>query len=158
MNKLTIQINNLEALERLIGGDSDVEIDIRNSVVQKFAEKHLKAVANSVELNKSMESFRKTLNEHLTEQVVKHIGEFKTYYSGGTPYDLKLHPDFQRLVDANIKNAVNKMIDENVKAGIAKSTSDLDINSLIEKRIDMGIAAIVRAKVDEKMDKIKAQI
>ena len=39
-----IQINSLEALERLIGGDTDVEIEIRNSIVQEFAKKHLKGV------------------------------------------------------------------------------------------------------------------
>ena len=37
-----IQINSLEALERLIGGDPSLEFDIRNNVAQKFAAKHLK--------------------------------------------------------------------------------------------------------------------
>lgn len=40
-----IQINSLEALERLIGGDSELEFEIRNNVAQDFAKKHLKAVA-----------------------------------------------------------------------------------------------------------------
>jgi hypothetical protein len=40
----------LEALERLIGGDSEVEVESRNSVVQKFAETHLKAIANSTNM------------------------------------------------------------------------------------------------------------
>lgn len=41
-----IQINSLEALERLIGGDTNVEIEIRNSIVQEFAKKHLKAMVS----------------------------------------------------------------------------------------------------------------
>ena len=41
-----IQINSLDALERLIGGDTELEIEVRNSVIQKFAEKHLKPLAN----------------------------------------------------------------------------------------------------------------
>jgi hypothetical protein len=34
-----IQINSLEALERLIGNDNNLEIDIRNSIVQNFTKK-----------------------------------------------------------------------------------------------------------------------
>ena len=41
-----IQINSIDALERLIGGDTDVEIEIRNSIVQEFAKKHLKAMVS----------------------------------------------------------------------------------------------------------------
>ena len=37
-----IQINSLEALERLIGGDTELEIEVRNSIVQEFAKKYLK--------------------------------------------------------------------------------------------------------------------
>jgi hypothetical protein len=41
-----IQISSLDALERLIGGDTELEIELRNSVVQNFAHKHLKALVN----------------------------------------------------------------------------------------------------------------
>lgn len=44
---IKIQIASLEALERLIGGDSQLEIEIRESVVQNFAKKHLKGVAEA---------------------------------------------------------------------------------------------------------------
>ena len=44
MNSVTIQINSLEALERLIGNDAELEINIRNAIVQKFTKKHLKAI------------------------------------------------------------------------------------------------------------------
>ena len=41
---MKIQINSLEALERLIGGDTQVEIEIRNSIVQEFTKKYLKSL------------------------------------------------------------------------------------------------------------------
>jgi hypothetical protein len=43
---MKIQINSLEALERLIGGDTEVELEIRNNIVQEFAKKNLKALVN----------------------------------------------------------------------------------------------------------------
>ena len=38
--KIVLQINSLKALERLIGGDSELEIGVRNSIVQEFSKKH----------------------------------------------------------------------------------------------------------------------
>ena len=41
---MKIQINNLEALERLLGNDSEFEMEVRNSVAQNFAKKYLKSL------------------------------------------------------------------------------------------------------------------
>lgn len=49
---MKIQINSLQALERLIGGDTEIEIDIRQSVVEKFSQKHLKTLANDAMMKK----------------------------------------------------------------------------------------------------------
>lgn len=68
---MKIQINSLAALERLIGGDTDVEIEIRNSIVQEFAKKHLKCIANKVDdmLKKFVEELNaKTAQELLDER------------------------------------------------------------------------------------------
>jgi hypothetical protein len=42
-----IQINSLEALERLIGNDNELEIQIRGSIVQEFTKKHLRSLATT---------------------------------------------------------------------------------------------------------------
>jgi hypothetical protein len=47
-----------KALERLIGGESEIEVELRNSVVQEFAKKHLKPLVNSSTLGKVMEEFK----------------------------------------------------------------------------------------------------
>jgi len=44
---IKIQINSLEALERLIGGDNELELQIRTSIVHEFTNKHLKSLATS---------------------------------------------------------------------------------------------------------------
>ena len=58
-----IQINSLAALERLIGNDNEIEIEIRNSIVQEFAKKHLKSIAH--ELDSGL------LNKELKDAVLK---------------------------------------------------------------------------------------
>lgn len=44
---MKIQINSLEALERLIGDDKEMEFAIKESILNGFAKKYLKSVANS---------------------------------------------------------------------------------------------------------------
>lgn len=43
---IKIQLNSLDSLERLIGGDTEIELSIRNNIVQEFTKKHLKALVN----------------------------------------------------------------------------------------------------------------
>ena len=64
MSGVKIQINSLEALERLIGGDTQLEIDLRNSIVQEFSKKYLKAVA--AELAETLvEPYKKQVQDEL---------------------------------------------------------------------------------------------
>ena len=39
--KMVLQINSLGILEKLIGGDADVEIDVRKSIMKNFLKKNL---------------------------------------------------------------------------------------------------------------------
>lgn len=45
-----IQINSMEALERLIGGDADVEFEVRRSVAADFARKYIKGILSKEEI------------------------------------------------------------------------------------------------------------
>ena len=62
--KLTLQINSLEALEKLLSGDVQLEMDMRNTVVQEYAKKYIKSVA---------QEFVSSQNRTETEKVMKGI-------------------------------------------------------------------------------------
>jgi len=65
---MKIQINSLEALERLIGGDTQVEIEIRNSIVQEFTKKYLKALVNETIASEVIkEALRQARNSLMSE-------------------------------------------------------------------------------------------
>lgn len=59
-----IQINSLEALERLIGGDTELEIDIRESIIYNFASKHLKSIVGEV-MNKYEQDLKKDFEKEI---------------------------------------------------------------------------------------------
>ena len=61
-----IQINSLGALERLIGGDTEVEIEIRNSIVQEFAKKHLKGVISESLLASATRQAKEEIEDEFT--------------------------------------------------------------------------------------------
>ena len=66
---MKIQINNLAALERLIGGDSELEIEIRNSVVQDFTKKHLKPIATEAFLTNYAYALAKQVKAEIEKEM-----------------------------------------------------------------------------------------
>ena len=94
--KIHVQINSLEALERLIGENPEFEFDIRQNIVQKFAEKHLKSVANS-EIMKTAE-----------KEIKKHIWTQKGY-------NTVIHPKLKSAIESEIKETYNKILNESFK-------------------------------------------
>jgi len=67
-------IMNVPLLEKLIGGDTEIEVEIRKAVVHEFAKRHLSAVADamSVELAATKaEVFAKVLQEMGVSKITK---------------------------------------------------------------------------------------
>lgn len=78
---IKIQINSLGALERLIGDDTQLEIEIRNSIVQEFAKKHLKAVAKEQLTRDLSVAIQAELRKEFFEEVKNGSWGTKTVFS-----------------------------------------------------------------------------
>jgi hypothetical protein len=155
MNKLTIQINNLEALERLIGGQSDVEIEIRNSVVQKFAEKHLKPLANCPEITSTLSAIKDNIAKQVKEKCEKDIATFQTSW-GGSITDVKLNPN----INAEIERRVRVLTDEAIRKAVDESVhvNDEEIKKRIENRFEYYTTDFINREVKAKIDRLKASL
>ena len=64
---IKIQINSLEALERLIGGDNELEISIRDNIVQEFTNKYLKGLVNSDKIKEASWSINQKIRNCVEE-------------------------------------------------------------------------------------------
>lgn len=64
-----IQINSLAALERLIGGDTALELELRSSVAAAFAEKHLKNLVRETADAGLTDSVRELLDREMLVSV-----------------------------------------------------------------------------------------
>jgi hypothetical protein len=54
---------NLPALERLIGGDTELELELRKQIIQEFAKRHLKEEADKAAYEAVVEEVRRRVNE-----------------------------------------------------------------------------------------------
>lgn len=69
---LKIQLNSIAALERLIGGDSEIEFELRKSIITEFAKTNLAPLAdtmtrqlNGIAFDAINEAIDKNLFDHL---------------------------------------------------------------------------------------------
>jgi len=157
MSQLTLQINSLEALERLIGDDTQTSVDIRNSVVQKFAEKHLKALANSDTINKFCNELRATIQQDMMNQANSQIGTIKADWAGRVE-KVTLHSAVKAEVDSLVRGHVDELIRKSVEEAIKFWANDAEIEKRVQKRMEYfaeeRIKAEVKARFEQALKKI----
>lgn len=143
-----IQINSLEALERLIGGESQLEFDIRQSVVEAFTKKHLKSIANS----EMMLQLSKGIKDEATSDLVKGIKE--GYY---TRYVLT--DKAKELVKDSLKYQIQVEIADLVRAEIGTQGIKEKLQEILERQVkyitedltDSALNVRLNAMVDKKL-------
>jgi len=147
MNKgTTIQINSLEALERLIGGETELEISIRNSVVQNFVKKHLKAIADEHIVAHAENEIKKLVNDTIIEKV-------GSTYSSGT----RLKEDVRKMITDQINHETKTVIRDMVSKTVIECSTIERINILIEDQAELIINSITGENLAIRLDKMVNQ-
>lgn len=147
-----IQINSLEALERLIGGDSELEIEIRNSVVQQFSKKHLKSLATD-DLMKSAEQ------SVCNEVESKFFDIIEGRFSKTKVFKKEVLNDLENFIKNKASNELRSIINdileeykqiEKINNAIEESVTNI-MNSLTETRLNYKIDKLVEKRIKEKL-------
>lgn len=170
---MKIQINNIETLERLIGGDTELEFDIRQSVVESFTKKHLKSIANTT----AMATVANALKKEIIDELLISVKSGSGSYFQLTP---QLTDALKNAINNDIKNLIYEKLDEVLKSEIGvqqlikrlefklQETED-KLNRFAKKVEDRTIEAVVKidteiqskvleGKIDKMVnDKIKAK-
>lgn len=138
-NALVLQINSLQSLERLIGNDNEIEIGIRNSIVQEFSKKHLKCIINDYLIRKlSIDVKREVLSEIL-EKVNDNPYSNEIYLSESIMKKLK------EKMEAEIWDRFYELIDELLERD--------KIRILIAERLEFASNRILEALSDADLEK-----
>lgn len=158
MSNITLQINSLEALERLIGNNNDCEITIRNRVVQDFAKKHLKAVANDTVFTKVIDEFKIQLQKEVDKKMEESIASVKRYYDGGAITSIKIHPDVIKSIERVVREKVDCQIAEAVEGGIKVWSQDTSIEKRITERMNYFVTHYIDQTVKKRLQDLAGKL
>lgn len=139
-----IQINSLEAIERLIGNDNELEIDLRESIAYLFTKKHLKSIANS----ELMEEVSKSVTSELRKEFFDTIkAGFSTNFSLKPDIFEKVKKDLVNRVDQEFDNSINKAIKDQLSK--VNEKIDIAISKAVDKIYNQITDQILIGKIDE---------
>ena len=151
-NSLTLQINSKAALERLLGGDSKLEVALRHSVASVFAKQHLEAITRQ-----ALTTEREQMSARVAELV---RGLLTAEERSATTWvkTIKLTPDVRNLIKSELETlasayvseqltALSRKIDEEV-AAYAKKVPAL-VEQKFKRTFDAAVDAAVRARLEE---------
>jgi hypothetical protein len=122
---IKIQINSLEALERMIGGNSELEISIRNSIVQQFTKKHLKGIAT--------DNITKLVEQQIVEETQKHFFDI-TPKKGWDPEKFILKPHLKEIIQKYAEENNNHFLRTLVKDSLKVEEARNFVTDLLEKQ------------------------
>ena len=146
-----IQINSLEALERLIGGDSELEIDIRRSVVANFTKKYLSDIAKEENIQAMAQKIHDDAVGRARDEAAKKIlTKTKTGWRRG---ETVLTAEMQKQVDAAVQSAVGAIAAKVVVEKLETYVEEWMKARKLEKWLECAIERIYNSKLCDMVKK-----
>lgn len=150
---MKIQINSLEALERLIGNDKEMEISVKQSILNEFAKKHLKSIANSNAMLSIASHVTKELKESGFYGILERKSYDNTYLSEEAKSLVKLQ--VRREIDNTISEEVSKIRETLVQdIKIRLDLMALSVSECIREEVQKEtIEKLVQTRLKDLMEK-----
>ena len=126
---------NLPALERLIGGDTEIEAALRQQVVEAFLKRHIKAILNNEVIKKVSQEFQHQVKLAVAEK----IAECRKSYE--VPNAESLQWDFRKVVQEAVEKeiasviAAQKKYFEPIMRQKVASALEIEIEQEVHKRV-----------------------
>lgn len=142
---------NRPALDRLLGGDSELEIELRQQIADQFADKHLRSLLN----NKVFNQWRKTLSTEVDSAIQESLA--KTTKQGWRR-TVTLNGDIRERIHEAVQEAAEEAIKKEVDNVVAKVATNYEKRAeerfaRIERRVAGQVAeAVSEAKLDKLID------
>lgn len=146
------------SLERMIGGDQEFEIEIRNSVIQAFAKRHLKAIINDEWFQSFLKEETNQIKETCQQELMSLMWDVNKSPGawGTTKSKLILKPELQLKLreEANlaVSREISKAMESTIKQAIEVMESRLKyISEQIDRNLDEKLKAITEVSVKAKI-------
>jgi hypothetical protein len=155
---MKLQINSLEALERLIGGDTEVELEIRNNIVQAFAKKHLKAIVNEGSIQHVAHALDKNLSSQAEAIITAKFGTLTgQYWNGKFVLNDTCKAALNNAADSAFRSHLMNVLADSEKK-MSERYSEQYISDMINRTVDAEVAKRIQLGVEARLNAIKNSI
>ena len=147
MNDQPVQVFlslNRPALERLLGGDGELEVTLRKQIVDEFVERYLKEA-----LERKVMADLQTRLQRVCDEVLKAYWTRVQTYTGTT---LVLHDSLKQAIQAQAATAIDQQIREALSSAVQERIArwGRDIEGMIRRAVD---AQLTEKKINELIDR-----
>lgn len=137
----------LPALERLIGGDNELEVGIRSQIANAFVRKYMKGIADAEMLWKHEIEIKKYINEKIKEEV-----DIDGLLSG---WYIKAGDGFKNKIRAILDECLEKEINQRIRLLIEqrKEAYSIEIERYVKKHLDLEVERQIKKGIEERLKK-----
>lgn len=152
MNGRTRIMVSAEALVAMIGGNTEVEIEVRNGIIQEFAKKHLTPLVNDEKIKDLYRRITTNLQETVNDALQPHLQPYFTKDSWSSKITLN------KKFTEEIKDVARRVVDETIHAIVADEVAKIDIESLLQRRIDFAVKSRIDSGIAAELKKVSEQL
>ncbi len=153
--KIAIQINSLEALEKLMWDSNwEITLELKQAVVQEFVKKHLKAVANEDIVRKAEIATKEWIEQNYFDKVKGQWGRETLVFKESTMTTMK--EILKRIWNASVWHWVEeivwiKVMKERVDAALNNATTVIT-TALTDAHLEYRLKQMVDKKLQQLSD------
>lgn len=145
---LTLQINSVAALERLLGGNTELETSIRRSVATDFARNHMKDLVER-EFN--------IRDAELKDQIKTEVDKIALQRDKIQSWTWTLSDDLKARIRGQVSEELKKVVDEAVRAASGKYAVMLEaelakMTALAKSKVESTVSAKFDKEVRDALD------
>ena len=146
-----IQINSKDALERLIGEDDTMEIEVRNSAMAAFAQGAVKSVVNADKIRDEIIALKEQALKEVERVALDEIGmsKYRNSYS--------INDAQRRKIKSAVKTEFYAIVHECVERFFEKNDVEKIINHYVDTRVTLMTRNAVKDYYGSKILEIVAQ-
>lgn len=143
----TLEINTAE-LERLIGGDTEVHVNIRRNIAEEFAKKSLKTFLNDHTYQKLQAEWQELWKDEIRVQIEQFVQDKAAMHRANPirsdAYGAK--DALEKLINAVLPNLVNKTLESYAP------TMERLVRDAVNRLIDVRVKELVNAAISRELD------
>jgi hypothetical protein len=147
MAEAKIQLSYEDLMKLLADKDGEVSIEVKNTIIQNFTQRHLKVLVN----HEAMKKVSDVLKAAVATEVAEQVGTQTSHYNS----KVKLVPEIKKLIQDSVRVAINDALEE----AIAEAKQDIfnrllsGIESRVNSAVSVEVTNQVRKRVDEQLKK-----